>query len=59
MHLKHRNSRPPDISALDALNDYTWKRHLSEKCVLSELYIKQIKNIMTYQLYPNASKNNK
>jgi len=29
--LKRRNSRPPDVSSLDALNDYTWQRHLAEK----------------------------
>ena len=33
MHLKRRNSLPPDISALDALNDYIWQRHLAEKVV--------------------------
>ena len=26
MHLKRRNSWPPDVSALDALNDYVWQR---------------------------------
>ena len=31
MHLKRRNNWPPGVSALDALNDYTWKRHLAEK----------------------------
>ena len=31
MHLKRRNSWPPDVSGLDALNDYTWQRHLAEK----------------------------
>ena len=31
MHLKRRNSWPPDVSALDALNDYTWQRYLAEK----------------------------
>ena len=59
MHLKRRNSWPTDVSALDALHDYTWKRHLSEKGILSELYIKQISNIMKYQLYMIASKNNR
>ena len=44
-----RNSWPPDVSALDALNDYTWQRHLErKKVVLSGLYIKQITNIMKY-----------
>ena len=45
MHLKRRNSLPPDISALDALNDYMWQRHLAEKVVLS---IKQITNLVKY-----------
>ena len=31
MHLKRRNSWPPDVFALDALNAYTWQRHLTEK----------------------------
>ena len=30
MHLKRRNSWPPGVSALDALNDFTWHRHLAE-----------------------------
>ena len=35
VHLKRRNSWPPDVSALDALNDYTWQRYLTKKVVLS------------------------
>ena len=31
MHLKRQNSWPPDVSALDALNYYTWQKHLAEK----------------------------
>ena len=31
MHLKCQNNWPPDVSALDALNDYIWQRHLAEK----------------------------
>ena len=31
MHLKRRNSWPPDVSALDALNDFTWQIQLAEK----------------------------
>ena len=31
MHLKRRKSWPPDVSALDALNDDTWQRHLAQK----------------------------
>ena len=34
MHLKRRSSWQPGVSALDALNDYTWQRHLAEKCRL-------------------------
>ena len=30
----------PDVSAFDALNDYTWQRHLAEKRRLSALYKK-------------------
>ena len=36
------------MSALDALNDSTWQRHLAER-----MY-KQIKNVMKYKLYTNA-----
>ena len=35
MHLNRRNSGPPDFSALDALNVYTWQRHLAGKSRLS------------------------
>ena len=45
MHLKRRNNWPPGVSALDALNDYTWQRHL---VVLIAFYIKQLTNIMKY-----------
>ena len=31
MHLKRRLVCPPGVSALDALNDSTWQRHLAEK----------------------------
>ena len=31
MHLKRRNTWPPGVCPLDALNDYTWQRHLAEK----------------------------
>ena len=31
MHLKRRINWPPGVSALDALNDYMWQRHLAEK----------------------------
>ena len=31
MHLKRRINWPPGVSALDALNDNTWQRHLAEK----------------------------
>ena len=34
MHLKRRNSWPPDVSTLDALNDYSWQRNLAEKQAL-------------------------
>ena len=33
MHLKRQNNWPPGVSALNALNDYTWQRHLAEKKV--------------------------
>ena len=55
--LKTPISWPPGVSALDALNDSTWQRHLAEKIVvLSLLFIKQIKIFMKSQLYTNASK---
>ena len=39
MILKRRNSWPPDVSALDALNDYKWQRQLAEKsCFKSIVY---------------------
>ena len=33
MHLKRRNNWLPGVSALNALNDYTWQRHLAEKTI--------------------------
>ena len=46
MHLKRRLVCPPGVSALDALNDSTWQRHLAEKIiVLSAFYIKEVKEI--------------
>ena len=39
MHLKRENSWLPEVSALDALNDYAWQRHLVEKsCLKCILY---------------------
>ena len=47
MHLKRRLVCPPGVSALDALNDSMWHRHLAEKIVvLSALFIKEVKYIM-------------
>ena len=48
MHLKRQNSWPPDVSALNALNDYMWQRHLVEKSFLNTLNIKLITNIIKY-----------
>ena len=48
MHLKRQNNWPPGVSALDALNDYTWQRHLAEKTSFKVLFIKKITNIMKY-----------
>ena len=31
MQLKGQNNLPPGVSALYALNDYAWQRHLVEK----------------------------
>ena len=31
MHLQRRNSWPPDVSALDALNDYMLQSQMAEK----------------------------
>ena len=50
MHLKRQNSWPPDVSTLDALNDYTGQRHLAEKVVLSALYTKRIFNFDYIQM---------
>ena len=38
--LKRQNSWPPGVSALDALNDYKWQRHLAEKyvCKINKRY---------------------
>ena len=44
MLLKRRLVCPPGVSALDALNELTWQRHLAEKnVVLSALSIKEEK----------------
>ena len=48
LYLKRRNNWPPGVSALDALNDYTWQRRLAEKMSFKVMYIKQITNIMKY-----------
>ena len=57
MHLKPQNSWPPDVSALDALNDYTWREPPSGsfKCI----EYKTNEHIMKNKLYANASKNNR
>ena len=34
MYLKRRNSWPPGVSALDALNDYTWQTPRRFKCIV-------------------------
>ena len=40
IQLIFHNSWPPDVSALDAFNDYTWQSHLAEKVVFAvHLYI--------------------
>ena len=55
MHIKRRNSWPPDVSALDALMAETPSgKNRCFKCIV----YKTNKNIMKYQLYMNASKNN-
>ena len=45
MHLKHRNSWPPDVSALYALIDYICGRDTWRKKVVN---VKQITNVMKY-----------
>ena len=47
MHLKRRNNWPPGVSALDALKDYTWQRHLAEKTSLKVNCISNKKQILT------------
>ena len=44
--LKQQNRWPPNVSALDSLNDYMWQRQLAEKSQFKKLYIKQITNII-------------
>ena len=61
MHSKRRNSWPPDVSALDALKDNVAETPSRKKVVLSALFMRQrqITNIMKYELYTDASKNNR
>ena len=59
LHLKRRNSWPPDVSALDALNDYMWQRHLVEKsCFKCIEYKTNNKYYEILTIYMKASKNN-
>ena len=52
MHLKRRNSWPPDVSALDGLNDYMWQRHLAEKNYFkSTVYLKNNKYYKILTIY--------
>ena len=60
MHLKRQNSWPQDVSALDALNDYMWQRHLAEKSRFK--FTKYKPNNKYYEiltLYECAPKNNR
>ena len=57
MHLKHRNSWSPDASALDALNDYTWQRHLAKKsrfeCIVNKTNYKYYEILTIYECVEN------
>ena len=52
MHLKRLNSWLPDVSALDALNDYKWQRNLAGKsCFKCTAYITNNKYYEILSLY--------
>ena len=55
VNLKRQNSWPPDVSALDALNDYTWQRHLAEKsrfkCIVYKTNNKYYEILTIYELH--------
>jgi hypothetical protein len=38
INIKRRNSWPPDVSALDALNAYTWQRSGGRQAAMSHNY---------------------
>jgi len=57
MHLKRRNSWPPDVSAIDALNDNTWQRHLAEKsCFKCIVYLTNKKYYEILTIYEGVEK---
>ena len=53
MLLRQRNNWPPDVSALNALNDYMWQRHLVGKsrfnCVLYKTNNKNYEILTIYE----------
>ena len=54
MQLKRRNNLPPGVSALDAMKDSTWKKHLSEKnrrfkCIVNKTNNKYYEILTTYE----------
>ena len=55
MHLKRRISWPPDVSALDTLNDYTLQKYLAEKSLLSALYSETLNNEYIGRIYQMSS----
>ena len=55
MHLKRRISWPPDVSALDTLNDYTLQKYLAEKSLLSALYSETLNKEYIGRIYQMSS----
>ena len=59
MDLKRRNSWPPDVSALDSFNDYTWQRHLAEinrfKCIVHKTNSKYYEILTLYECVEELS----
>ena len=53
MPFKRRNISPPDVSALNALNDYTWQGNLAEKsrfkCILYKTSNKYYEILTIYE----------
>ena len=53
MQLKRRNNLPPGVSALDALNDYTW--YLNDLFEFKLFFLKSESNIATFRICMDAT----